>query len=90
VSEKKRRYGAGWSAEKVRALRRHLALSQDGLAEELGRRQQTVSEWETGRYQPRGASLRLLGMIAERAAFEYLPQSDVRGAPGDEPARGRE
>jgi DNA-binding transcriptional regulator YiaG len=70
-------------------LRRHLGLSQDGLAEELGMRQQTVSEWETGRYQPRGASLRLLGMIAERVGFEYLPQSDVRGASGDEAARDR-
>jgi DNA-binding transcriptional regulator YiaG len=75
VSEKIHRYCAGWSAEEVRALRRHLGLSQDGLAEELGMRQQTVSEWETGRYRPRGASLRLLGMIAERAGFEYEAQS---------------
>jgi DNA-binding transcriptional regulator YiaG len=55
----------------VRALRRHLRLSQDGLAAQLGTRQQTVSEWETGRYRPRGASATLLSMIAERAEFEY-------------------
>lgn len=60
-----------WDASQVRALRHHLGLSQQGLAEEMGTRQQTVSEWETGRYRPRGASARLLVIIAERAGFEY-------------------
>ena len=60
-----------WDAGQVRALRRHLGLSQQGLAQELGGRQQTVSEWETGRYRPRGTSARLLAIIAERAGFEY-------------------
>jgi DNA-binding transcriptional regulator YiaG len=55
----------------VRALRRHLGLSQRDLAEELGVRQQTVSEWETGLYRPRGASARVLAIIAERASFQY-------------------
>ena len=63
--------GPGWDAEQVRALRRHMALTQDALARELNVRQQTVSEWETGQYRPRGASERLLGLIAERAAFRY-------------------
>jgi transcriptional regulator with XRE-family HTH domain len=54
-----------------------MKLSQDALADELGTRQQTVSEWETGRYQPRGASVRLLSIIAERAGFEYEPRSRV-------------
>lgn len=60
-----------WDAEQVRALRRHMGLTQEGLARELNVRQQTVSEWETGLYQPRGASQRLLTMVAERAEFEY-------------------
>ena len=55
-----RRRGPIWEAGQVRALRRHLGLSQEGLADELGTRQQTVSEWETGRYRPRGASVKLL------------------------------
>lgn len=55
----------------MRGLRRYLGLSQQGLARELGTRQQTVSEWETGRYAPRGASARLLTIVAERAKFEY-------------------
>ena len=60
-----------WDGVKVKMLRRHLKLTQTELAEELGVRQQTVSEWETNDYQPRGASARLLSMIAERADFEY-------------------
>jgi DNA-binding transcriptional regulator YiaG len=66
---------AGWSAAGVRALRRHLALSQEEMARELGIRQQTVSEWETGKYRPRGASARLLAIVAERAGFQYEAQS---------------
>ena len=68
------RRGAGardWDAARVRALRRHLGLTQQELAGELGMRQQTVSEWETNSYRPRGASLRLLSLIAERAGFSY-------------------
>jgi DNA-binding transcriptional regulator YiaG len=65
------RGAAAWDAGAVRALRRHMKLSQDELAAALGTRQQTVSEWETGRYRPRGASATLLTIIAERAEFEY-------------------
>jgi transcriptional regulator with XRE-family HTH domain len=62
---------AAWGAQSVRALRRHLGCSQAELAAELGTRQQTVSEWETGLYRPRGASVRLLTIVAERAGFRY-------------------
>ena len=69
--ERQRGSGHGWQATSIRALRRHLRLSQTGMAAELGTRQQTVSEWETGLYRPRGASVRLLTIIADRAGFEY-------------------
>ncbi|HLF71082.1 MAG TPA: helix-turn-helix transcriptional regulator [Dehalococcoidia bacterium] len=62
---------AAWDAGRVKALRGHMGLTQAELAEELGTRQQTISEWETGLYQPRGLSERLLSLIAERADFEY-------------------
>jgi DNA-binding transcriptional regulator YiaG len=48
-----------------------MGLTQQELAEELGTRQQTISEWETGLYRPRGLSERLLSLVAERAGFEY-------------------
>jgi DNA-binding transcriptional regulator YiaG len=66
--KKKKRH---WSKEDVRALRQHLNLTQARLAEELGTRQQTISEWEKGMYRPRGASATLLSIIAERSGFTY-------------------
>ena len=79
--EKKRR-GPTWDAGQVRGLRRHLGLSQQGLAEELGTRQQTISEWETGLYQPRGVSARLLTLVAERAGFSYEVGQGSQGEEG--------
>jgi DNA-binding transcriptional regulator YiaG len=75
-----RKRKARWDAGGVRALRKHLGLSQHELAEELGTRQQTISEWETGVYQPRGMSERLLGIIAERSSFVYGAPPDDGGA----------
>ncbi len=60
-----------WDSEQIRALRRHLGLTQRELANRLGTRQQTISEWEKGMYKPRGASATLLSIIAERAKFQY-------------------
>ena len=60
-----------WDSKHVQALRRHLGLTQRELANRLGTRQQTISEWEKGMYKPRGASSTLLSIIAERAKFEY-------------------
>ncbi len=65
-----------WNKDQIQALRRHLGLTQQELAEQLGTRQQTISEWETGMYQPRGASVTLLSMIAEKANFKY--ESDLQ------------
>jgi DNA-binding transcriptional regulator YiaG len=69
-----------WDAGKVRELREHLGLTQQQLADELGARQQTISEWETGMYRPRGLSERLLSLIAERAGFQYRAGEDVPDA----------
>jgi len=60
-----------WDGRRVRALRTHLGLTQEELAEELGTRQQTISEWETGKYTPRGTSSTVLGIVAERSDFTY-------------------
>jgi DNA-binding transcriptional regulator YiaG len=60
-----------WDSQRIQALRHHLGLTQRELANKLGTRQQTISEWETGMYRPRGASATLLSIVAERAKFEY-------------------
>jgi DNA-binding transcriptional regulator YiaG len=67
-----------WNDQQIRALRQHLCLTQAELAQEMGTRQQTISEWETGMYRPRGASATLLGIIAERAAFDYEATSEIQ------------
>jgi DNA-binding XRE family transcriptional regulator len=60
-----------WDGELVRALRDHLRVSQSGLAEILGVRQQTVSEWEKGIYSPTRARSNHLTMVAEKAGFPF-------------------
>jgi DNA-binding transcriptional regulator YiaG len=60
-----------WDGASIQALRRHLGLTQIELSTRLGTRQQTISEWETGMYRPRGASATLLSMVAEQAKFKY-------------------
>jgi DNA-binding transcriptional regulator YiaG len=69
-----------WDGAGVRALRRHMKLTQSGLADELGTRQQTISEWETGMYRPRGASVTLLTLVAERCGFKYSPEARNKDA----------
>jgi DNA-binding transcriptional regulator YiaG len=60
-----------WDSQSIQALRQYLGLTQQEMAERLGTRQQTISEWETGMYQPRGASATLLSLVAEKADFKY-------------------
>jgi DNA-binding transcriptional regulator YiaG len=62
---------AQWDKENIKALRRYLGVTQAKMGEELGTRQQTISEWETGMYRPRGASATLLSIVAERSGFKY-------------------
>jgi DNA-binding transcriptional regulator YiaG len=69
-----------WDGAGVKALRRHMKLTQSGLADELGTRQQTISEWETGMYRPRGASATLLTLVAERSGFKYSPEARKKAA----------
>ena len=78
--ERREREG-GWDGERVQALRRWLEESQTELADRLGTRQQTVSEWETGTSEPRRMSRRLLGMVAEESGYYAAERTS-----GDEPA----
>ncbi|MBI2830804.1 MAG: helix-turn-helix transcriptional regulator [Chloroflexi bacterium] len=71
MNNRKKAGRAQWDSGKIRALRQHLGLTQTELAGRLGTRQQTISEWEKGMYQPRGASSTLLAIVAEQAKFKY-------------------
>lgn len=73
-----------WDNVRIARLRARLGLSQAAFARRLGVRQQTVSEWETGRYAPRGASARLLSLLAEEAApYDEAPPGSP-GSPDEE------
>ncbi|MBK8987950.1 MAG: helix-turn-helix domain-containing protein [Chloroflexi bacterium] len=60
-----------WDANLIKALRHHMGLNQNEFARELGVRQPTISEWETGAYEPRRSSSKLLTLVAEQAGFPY-------------------
>jgi putative transcriptional regulator len=84
----RRRVKYQWDAESVRALRKHMGMTQQQMSDELGTRQQTISEWETGMYRPRGGMNRLLTFVAERAGFDYQPVGE--GPPEEEEEREAE
>ncbi len=60
-------------------LRYELGVSQQEFSRMLGVRQQTVSEWETGLHTPRGASRRMLSIVAEQQAPYVTGPRQPRG-----------
>lgn len=60
-----------WNKEAIKALRKHLGLTQAEFAAEMGVRRQTISEWENGVYEPDRSTAKHLGLVAERASFPY-------------------
>jgi len=48
------------TAKQVIALRKALKVTQQQLADRIGAQRHTVSRWETGENEPRGANLKLL------------------------------
>lgn len=70
-----------WDAETIRRARKTRNLTQAELAEGLGCRQQTISEWELGMYGPKNAYQKLLTMFFGSAPVvsENLPSQSVWG-----------
>ncbi len=77
----KRKVKYQWDSESIRALRGYMDLTQQQMSEELGTRQQTISEWETGMYCPRGGMNQLLTFVADRTGFEYQVTAEEGGEP---------
>lgn len=71
-----------WTAERVRALRQHMGLSQRQFAEELNTEQQRISEWETGLHRPSRITVTLLSMVAERSGFVYAGPTQTSAMTG--------
>lgn len=62
---------AAWNQQRIKALRKHMGMTQAELAEEMQVRQQTISDWEQGHHIPHRSTQRMLSLIAERAGFDY-------------------
>ena len=72
-----------WDGDLVRALRDHMGISQAQLAETLGVRQQTISEWENSVYAPTRATSKFLSLVAEQAGFKL---GDTESGEGEAPS----
>jgi DNA-binding transcriptional regulator YiaG len=55
------------SPKQVKRIRVTLGLTQQQLADFIGATQVAVARWETGLHKPRGANLKLLKELAEKA-----------------------
>lgn len=63
----RRQAGAiAWTPATIKTLRKAMGLTQARFAQELGVRRQTVSEWETGVYEPERSTAKHLERIAEQ------------------------
>lgn len=60
-----------WNKDTIKAMRLELGLTQKEFAKELGIRQQTVSEWENGVYEPKRNMSKSLNCLAERTGYQY-------------------
>lgn len=64
-----------WNGELIKALRHHMGLTQAALAQQIGVRQATVSEWEKGIRTPNRAMSKYLTIVAEQAKFSTGEES---------------
>jgi len=55
------------SPNDIKGIRRGLSLTQQKLADLIGARQHTVARWETGLHKPKGAYLKALMGLHEKA-----------------------
>lgn len=59
-----------WNGELIKALRRHMRLTQAEFAKELGVYQQTVSKWENNAFKPTLATSKYLTLFAKQVGFD--------------------
>jgi DNA-binding transcriptional regulator YiaG len=64
-----------WNSELIKELRLHMGLTQAQFAKQLGVRQQTVSEWENGLYEPTRSKSKHLELVAQTVGFAYEERS---------------
>lgn len=52
----------------ILAIRKALDMTQQQLADKIGSQRHTVSRWELGENEPRGANLKALKVLQERTS----------------------
>lgn len=62
-----------WQQNEIKALRKHMGLTQAQFATKLGVRRQTVSEWENGAYDPDRSTTKFLELVAKQSDFQVTP-----------------
>jgi DNA-binding transcriptional regulator YiaG len=62
-----------WQQGAIKALRKHMGLTQSEFSQEIGVRRQTVSEWENGAYDPDRSTTKFLELIAKQSDFQTPP-----------------
>ncbi|NTU79751.1 MAG: helix-turn-helix transcriptional regulator [Chloroflexales bacterium] len=82
-AKQRRRLRQEWDAQRIRALREHMGMTQQQMADELEVRQQTISEWETGVHKPHRSTQKTLSLVAERAGFVYKVDPPAEEQPAD-------
>ena len=60
-----------WQPDEIKALRKHLGMTQGELGEKIGTNNVVVCNWETGGYRPAGIASAALLKIAEESNFIY-------------------
>jgi DNA-binding transcriptional regulator YiaG len=65
-----------WHQDAIKALRKHMHLTQSQFAAELGVRRQTISEWENGVYDPNRSTAKFLELMAKQANFREPSDDD--------------
>lgn len=59
-----------WQQDAIRALRKHMSMTQAEFSNTLGVRRQTISEWENGVYDPDRSTSKFLSLVAKHANFQ--------------------
>ncbi|NJL46259.1 MAG: helix-turn-helix transcriptional regulator [Leptolyngbyaceae cyanobacterium SM2_5_2] len=72
-----------WQQDAIRALRKHMGLTQIDFAEQMGVRRQTVSEWENGVYEPDRSTAKFLELVAKHANFAVPDSSEQNPEPSE-------
>ena len=74
-------------ADRIKQLRKKKGVSQSQLAEAIGVKKNTVSNWERGKRKPDFAALQLLSEYFE-VSFEYLLGSNDKEEARVKPSQG--